>query len=61
MKKTMESVTVYVSEKNEVCIERPSDEDIVIFLNPHQIDTVIEWLKEAKSEALKNEVPSKSE
>ena len=63
MEKGMEAVTVYVSDKNNVCIkgEAYGNEEPIIILNPHQIDAIIQWLKEAKSEALQNEASSTSE
>ena len=57
MRKVMEAVTVYVTG-NTVCIQDQgySEEDVsTIYLGPHQIDTLIEWLKEAKEEALQSE------
>ncbi len=64
MEKKMEAVTVYVSDDNNVCIKDDydyGDEEHIIVLNPDQIDTIIQWLKEAKSEALQNKNSSTSE
>ena len=63
MEKRMEAVTVYVSDNNNVCIKDDDygDGEHIIVLNPNQIDTIIQWLKEAKSEALQNEDSSTSE
>ena len=56
MEKRMEAVTVYVSETNYVCIKGDDygGGEPVIILDPNQVDTVIQWLKEAKTEALGN-------
>ena len=54
MAKRMEEVEVYVGEDNSVIMKQPNPSrgDSTIVLNPLQIDIVIEWLKEAKEEAL---------
>jgi hypothetical protein len=54
MAKKMEEVEVYVGEDNIVIMKQPNPSrgDSTIVLNPLQIDIVIEWLKEAKEEAL---------
>ena len=63
MEKKMEAVTVYVSDTNNVCIKNDDHygEESVIVVNHNQIDTLIQWLKEAKSEALQNKKSSTSE
>jgi len=51
----MEEVEVYVGDDNSVILKQPNPTkgDAVIILNPLQIDIVVEWLREAKEEALK--------
>lgn len=63
MEKKMEAVTVYVSDENNVCIKGEAyyDEEPIIILNPHQVDTIIQWLKEAKNEVLQNKISSTPE
>ncbi len=63
MEKKMEAVTVCVSDNNNICIkgEDYGDGEPIIVLNPHQVDTIIQWLKEAQSEALQNKASSTSE
>ena len=55
MAKRMEEVEVYVGDDGSVIMKQPnpSKGDSTIVLNPLQIDIVVEWLKEAKEEALK--------
>jgi len=55
MAKKMEEVEVYVGEDGSVIMKQPNPSrgDSTIVLNPLQIDIVVEWLKEAKEEALK--------
>jgi len=55
MAKKMEEVEVYVGDDNSVILKQPNPTkgDAVIILNPLQIDIVVEWLREAKEEALK--------
>ena len=55
MAKKMEEVEVYVGDDGSVIMKQPnpSKGDATIVLNPLQIDIVVEWLKEAKEEALK--------
>lgn len=58
MKKSMECITVYVSKEKEVCIKNDyhgGSDDIPVSITPEQVDIVIQWLKEAKEEALKSE------
>ena len=55
--KRMESVEVYLSEKGQICLKNDdygAGEQIITF-TPEQADTVIEWIRQAKEEALKNE------
>ncbi|MBW8017134.1 MAG: hypothetical protein FVQ82_13190 [Planctomycetes bacterium] len=58
MKKKMEELEVYVSEENNVCIKGSYDihaeVDSIVIMNPEQVDVVIQWLQEAKSEAMQN-------
>ena len=56
MPKKMEEVEVYVGDDGSVILKQPnpSKGDSIITLNPLQIDIVVEWLKEAKEEALKS-------
>ena len=56
MAKKMEEVEVYVGDDGSVILKQPnpSKGDSIITLNPLQIDIVVEWLKEAKEEALKS-------
>ncbi len=56
MAKKMEEVEVYIGDDGSVIMKQPnpSKGDATIVLNPLQIDIVIEWLKEAKEEALSN-------
>jgi len=63
MEKRMEAVTVYVSDTKNVCIKGDEYDGVesVIVLNPNQIDTIIQWLKEAKSEALQDKNSSTPE
>jgi hypothetical protein len=55
LKRKMEPVAVWV-EKGQVVISQQDtsagDEQMVI-LSPDQIDTFVQWLQEAKAEALK--------
>jgi hypothetical protein len=55
MAKKMEEVEVYVGDDGSVIMKQPnpSQGDAIIVLNPLQIDIVVEWLREAKEEALK--------
>lgn len=55
MAKKMEEVEVYVGDDGNVIMKQPNPtkEAALIVLNPLQIDIVVEWLKEAKEEALK--------
>lgn len=56
MEKRMEPVCVYVSDANKVCISTDDfGGDQVIILDPNQVDTIIQWLNEAKEEALEND------
>jgi len=62
MKKEMEQVSVEARE-GLVKIEQPDpsgNQDSIILLNPHQIDTLIKWLKEAKAIALQGEESPKT-
>lgn len=45
---------VYVSEQKFVCISQGEymGDDCAVIIHPTQIDLLIEWLKEAKKEAL---------
>ena len=57
MTRRMESrnaLEVYVSDKNFVCIKEEDfqDGDKIIILEPSQVPTLIEWLREALDEAL---------
>jgi hypothetical protein len=56
MAKKMEEVEAYVGEDGSVVLKQPNPtkEDSIIILNPLQIDIVVEWLREAKEEALKS-------
>ena len=52
MEREMVPVKVYISDKGFVCIEQDlglTDPDIVV-LHPSQVDTVIQWLREALNE-----------
>ena len=52
----MKHVEVYCSDEGFVCIKQGvgdyRDHDQVVVLAPEQIDTVVEWLKRAKEEAM---------
>lgn len=55
MNREMRQVKVYAHE-GEVCISQgedgPHDDTVsVVYLKPEQIDILIDWLKEAKTEA----------
>jgi hypothetical protein len=52
MEKEMQEISVYVSDKNYICIKQPNlyEDDDIIIVNPEQINTLIKWLKEAKQE-----------
>jgi hypothetical protein len=54
MNKKMEPVEVYVSDSNFVCIKTDDygGGEQIILLHPSQIDLLIEWLNEAKTEAM---------
>jgi hypothetical protein len=54
MNKKMEPVEVYVSDSNFVCIKTDDygGGEQIILLHPSQIDLLIEWLYEAKTEAM---------
>ena len=55
MAKKMQEIEVYVAENNDIIIKqpRPMKEDVTISINPLQVDLLVEWLREAKEEALK--------
>ena len=56
MEKRMESVVVLVREGNVVISQTVfGDDPSEVFLAPGQIDLLIEWLKEAKEDALKGD------
>ncbi len=54
MGKKMQEIEVYVAENNDIIIKQPRSmkEDVAISINPLQVDLLVEWLKEAKNEAL---------
>jgi hypothetical protein len=54
MGKKMQEIEVYVAENNDIIIKqpRPMKEAVAISVNPLQVDLLVEWLKEAKGEAL---------
>jgi hypothetical protein len=54
MGKKMQEIEVYVAENNDIIIKQPRSmkEDVTISVNPLQVDLLVEWLKEAKEEAL---------
>jgi hypothetical protein len=55
MVKRMEEVEVDVNQDGYIEVRQPNPDhpQTIITLSPYQIDMVIEWLKEAKEEALK--------
>jgi hypothetical protein len=55
MVKRMEEVEVDVNQDGYIELRQPNPDhpQTIITLSPYQIDMVIEWLKEAKEEALK--------
>jgi hypothetical protein len=55
MVKRMEEVEVDVNQDGYIELRQPNPDhaQAIITLSPYQIDMVIEWLKEAKEEALK--------
>lgn len=56
MTRRMEAIEVYVGEQGNVCIKCDGygNDDAIVFMSPEQVDTVIEWLKLAKEEAIKS-------
>jgi len=56
MKYEMKQVEVYCSDEGFVCIKQDlgdhRDHDQVVVLAPEQIDTLVEWLKRTKEEAM---------
>ena len=58
MKKRMEEVEVR-TEKGAIYIEQPvfgQNDPACILISPEQIDMLVNWLQEAKEEAMKGEV-----
>lgn len=63
MNRKMEPIEVYVGNEGHVVMKQdgyPGD-DNVIFVSPHQVDTLIEWLKVTKAEALETQSAIASE
>jgi len=52
MKKGMMEVQVETDDKNNIRIIQPwmHEDDAVILITPEQVDTLIQWLQEAKKE-----------
>lgn len=57
MERTLQPITVYVSDAGYVCIKQPvletyTDEEMIL-INVEQVDVIVKWLQEAKNEIRK--------
>lgn len=49
----MDAIEVYVSESNQIVIKQDSasrQETSLVIIHPEQVDTVVNWLREAQAE-----------
>ena len=54
--KEMQQIKVYCTEAGLIAMSQPfpGEDDAIIIISPEQVDTLVKWLKEAKTEIEQN-------